>query len=363
MKWKQKKDKDPRVTVKDFSFKEWGLIFLVLVVINGNHMFVYQTLSNMEGISVQFLINALIIYLVVNALFLCFFIWFVRYRYQTKPVKKLSEAARNIAAGDFSVRLEIPARKDGRKDYIGVMFEDFNTMADELSSTETLKNDFIANVSHEIKTPLAIIQNYAAALQSDDLSSEERHEFTGTIQEAARKLSALVTNILRLNKLENQDILPAPVIYNLAEQIRCCALAFEDLWEEKGIFFDADLEEITVQYDESMMELVWNNLLSNAVKFTPLNGTIGLSLKMEDGLAVFRIADSGCGMDEITRRRIFDKFYQGDSSHSQEGNGLGLALAKKVLDLVGGTIRVDSEPGKGSLFTVCLGNISGNSAV
>ncbi len=358
MKKKDKPKKDPRITVKDLSVKDWGLIFLVLVIINGEHMFLYQKLIHTPGISVQFLINAMMGYVFLASIVLCVVTGFVRYKHYTKPVKRLSEAAREIAAGDFSVRIAVPARKDGRKDYIGVMFEDFNTMAEELSSIETLKDDFIANVSHEIKTPLAIIQNYAAALQKEDLSPEERHEFTVTIQDAARKLSILVTNILRLNKLENQDILPSPVPYNLAEQIRCCALAFEDVWEQKQISFEADLEEITVNYDESMMELVWNNLLSNAIKFTPPQGTISLELKMESGSAIFRINDSGCGMDTATRKHIFDKFFQADNSRSQEGNGLGMALVKKVLDLVGGTISVESEPGGGSEFIVRLQGVS-----
>jgi signal transduction histidine kinase len=209
-------------------------------------------------------------------------------------------------------------------------------------------------VSHEIKTPLSVIQGYAAALQNDTLTAEERRDYAKTITDATQRLSALVTNILKLNKLENQEIMPVSAPYDLSEQLRRCALAFEDLWERKNISFTADLEDLTVKYDESMLELVWNNLISNAVKFTGSGGLIAMSLKEADGLAVVTIRDNGCGMDAETQRHIFDKFYQGDSSHSREGNGLGLAMVKKVIEITGGEISVDSTPGQGTAFTVYL---------
>jgi signal transduction histidine kinase len=252
-----------------------------------------------------------------------------------------------------SVRIK-PLRKDGKKDFVEVMFDDFNTMAGELESIEILKNDFIANVSHEIKTPLSLIQNYASALQNDTLEPEERHEYIKTIITSSQKLSALVSNILKLNKLEHEEIVPAAVPFDVSEQIRRCALAFEDFWERKNINFDADLEEAVVCYDKSMLEIVWDNLISNAVKFTAPGGSISLSLKRLAGFAVIRISDSGCGMDEETQKHIFDKFYQGDRSHSQEGNGLGLALVKKVIDITGTKITVISKAGEGTTFAVRL---------
>jgi signal transduction histidine kinase len=244
------------------------------------------------------------------------------------------------------------------------MFDDFNIMAEELESIETLKSDFIANVSHEIKTPLSVIQGYAAALQNDTLPVDERREYAKTIMEASQKLSTLVSNILKLNKLENQEILPESQVYDLSEQLRRCALAFEEIWERKNIIFTADLDEITVPYIEDMMEIVWNNLLSNAIKFTGPGGRISLTLKVRDDFAQgmyaksmyakVTVQDSGCGMDEETQKHIFDKFYQGDTSHSQEGNGLGLALVKKVIEIQGGSITVESKINQGSAFTVSL---------
>jgi signal transduction histidine kinase len=240
------------------------------------------------------------------------------------------------------------------------MFDDFNTMAQELESIEMLKTGFIADVSHEIKTPLAVIQNYASALEGEKLGPEERREYIKTIIASSQKLSALVSNILKLNKLEHQEIAPAAVTFDLSEQIRRCALAFEDLWERKNIAFDADLEEAVVCCDESMLEMVWNNLIANAIKFTAPGGSIMLALKKAEGFAVVEIRDSGRGMDEETQKHIFDKFYQGDSSHSQEGNGLGLALVKKALDISGAEISVMSKIGEGAFFKVRLKTVALN---
>jgi signal transduction histidine kinase len=235
------------------------------------------------------------------------------------------------------------------------LIEDFNKMAEELGSTETLKTDFITNVSHEIKTPLSVIQSYAVAIQDDDLSAGERHEYGQTIVEASKKMTELVTNILKLNKLENQEILPAPEPYALDEQLRQCVLSYEELWDKKNItLVGDDINEVTVAQDKSLLELVWNNLISNAIKFTDEGGTIILTLKEENGDAVVSVKDTGCGMSEDIEAHIFDRFYQGDASHSAEGNGLGLALVKKVIALIGGEISVMSLPEKGTVFTVKL---------
>jgi signal transduction histidine kinase len=350
-----KKEKDSRINVSYISIKEYGLLFFVLSAFNGFHMTIYQMLfeRGMVKTNVQFVINILIAYVAITATLTMCLIGLVRYLSWNRPMRRLGEAARKIARGDFSTRIA-PLRKDGKKDYVEVMFDDFNIMAEELESIETLKSDFISNVSHEIKTPLAVIQGYAAALQNDALPVEERREYTKTIVEASQKLSALVSNILKMNKLENQEIIPEFQVYDLSEQLRRCAVTFEELWERKNVIFDADLDEVSVCYNEDMLELVWNNLLSNAIKFTGSSGHISLTLKIRDGFAVVSICDTGCGMDGETKKHIFDKFYQGDRSHAQEGNGLGLALVKKVIEMQGGSISVESVPGQGSTFTVFL---------
>ena len=234
------------------------------------------------------------------------------------------------------------------------MFDDFNKMVAELSSIETMKNDFIANVSHEIKTPLSVIHSYAAALRDNSLNEEERREYAQTINEAAGKLSTIVSNILKMNKLENQKIFPKAEAYCLSEQIRRCAASFADSWEQKNIGFEADLDEVNVCYDENMLEIVWNNLLSNAIKFTNPGGKITVSLKNKNGLAEVSVTDTGIGMDAETQKRAFEKFFQGDTSRAGEGNGLGLSIVRKTVELMDGTVSAAGEPGRGSTFTVCL---------
>ncbi|MCL1813064.1 MAG: HAMP domain-containing histidine kinase [Treponema sp.] len=352
-----KKSKDLRINAGYVSVKDFLLLFFAMAAFNGFHMWIYQEFleRGLMETNIQFAINMLIAYIMVTAALFLTGIAVIRHIFWNRPMRTISQAAKQIALGDFSVRIP-PLRRDGKKDFIEVMFDDFNTMAEELTTIETLKNDFIANVSHEIKTPLSVIQSYATALQKESLQAEERKEYSEIIIEATQRLTAMITNILKLNKLENQEIMPKTEPFDLSEQLRRCAVAFEDLWEQKNIEFEANLDEINVCYDNNMLEIVWNNLLSNAVKFTGSGGKITLSLKSADDLAVVSVTDTGIGIDRDTQTHIFDKFYQGDTSHAQEGNGLGLALVKKTVDLLGGTIAVDSKSGHGTTFTVCLKN-------
>lgn len=275
-------------------------------------------------------------------------------RYYQKPIEEFSEAAHKVASGDFSVYLA-PHHTSDKYTQLDVLFTDFNKMVEELGSIETLKTDFFSNVSHEIKTPLAVIQNNAELLRLEGLTEEERREYTETILHATKRLSNLITNMLKLNKLEKQTIKPVPQNYDLCAQLCECALQFEDMWEKKNVEFVVDIEERTIiQADEGLLELVWTNLLSNAIKFTPSGGTVTLSEVSEGEWVTVSVADTGCGMDEQTINRIFDKFYQGDTSHSTEGNGLGLALVKRILQLSDGSIKVTSNVGCGTVFTVTL---------
>ena len=268
-----------------------------------------------------------------------------------RPVKLITEATERIMQGDFSVRVA-PMHGAGMEGFnqIGMAI---NAMAAELAGTETLRTDFIANVSHELKTPLAVMGNYATMLQRPGITEEERCEYAKAISEAARKLAQLITNILKLNKLENQQIFPQPKEFDLGEQLCECLLVFEDAWEAKNLEIETDIEDdVRIKSDPELLSLVWNNLISNAVKFTPDGGTIGLSLKTEDGSVVVQVHDTGCGMKPEVGQHIFEKFYQGDTSHATQGNGLGLALVKRVVDILSGEIGVQSVYGTGSTFTV-----------
>ncbi len=271
-----------------------------------------------------------------------------------RPVKRIVSAAEKIMRGDFSVRIE-KRHAPGLEDHFDEIAECFNRMAEELSGTETLRTDFIANVSHELKTPLAVIGNYGAMLSDPELSYEKRVEYAKIISDTSRSLSSLITNILKLNKLENQQISPSMKSYDLSEQLCECLLAFEGAWEAKGLNIETDIDDgIFVVSDEQMQSLVWNNLFSNAIKFTDKGGTVSVSLRCEGSFAVVRITDTGCGISPEVGAHMFDKFYQGDTSHSGEGNGLGLALVRRAIDITGCDISVESKLGEGTVFTVKL---------
>ncbi|MCM1148674.1 MAG: HAMP domain-containing histidine kinase [Butyricicoccus sp.] len=269
-----------------------------------------------------------------------------------RSVKHISEAAKRIAQGDFSVRIR-PVSRFAADDNFNVIIDCFNTLAQELSGVETLRTDFISNVSHELKTPLSVIQNYGSMLQQPDLPEEKRMEYAKTITGSTRRLADLITNILKLNKLENQQIFPEKQTCNLGEQLCECLLNFEDTWEKKEIEISTDIEEeVFIESDPELLTLVWNNLFSNAMRFTEQGGTVSLRMKPVGKYAVVEVSDTGCGISPEVGGHIFEKFYQGDTPRAAQGNGLGLALVKRVVDIVGGDISVSSEVGKGSTFTV-----------
>ena len=272
-----------------------------------------------------------------------------------RPVKRITEATKRMMEGDFSVRVE-PMAKFGADDSFNEIIDCINKMAAELSGVETLRTDFIANVSHEMKTPLAVMQNYAALLRAPDVTEEQRLEYARAITDASRRLSDMMTNILKLSRLENQQIYPKVEIYDLGEQLCESLLQFENVWESRGIEIETELAEgIFVSADRELLSLVWNNLFSNAFKFTESGGKVFLSLSGDENSAVVRVKDTGCGMSAEVGAHIFEKFYQGDTSHATQGNGLGLALVKRVVDIMQGEIRVESAIGAGSTFTVTLG--------
>ena len=268
-----------------------------------------------------------------------------------RPTKTIIEATEKIMAGDFSVRIK-PMESSGMEGFNQIA-EATNQMAEELGSLETLRTDFIANVSHEMKTPLAVMQNYGTLLQADNLPDEKRIEYAKGVTDGSRRMAEMMTNILKLNRLENQQIYPKTTEFDLGEQLCECLLQFENVWEKAEIEIDTDIaEDVKVKADEELLSLVWNNLFSNAFKFTESGGTVSVSLSATEHHAVVKVKDTGCGMTAEVGAHIFEKFYQGDTSHSAQGNGLGLALVKRVVDIMQGEIGVESAVGVGTTFTV-----------
>ena len=347
-------EKDARVKKKIISWRYIILTYCSMLLLVGMQVGIIVFPGFM---SIHAVIQVAIVmgyWAVIAAIFTLITNWQIREGYD-KPMRKLSEATKKVAEGDFSIYVE-PMHTVDKHDYIDVIFLDFNKMVEELGSIETLKNDFIANVSHELKTPLSVIRSYASALKKEGLSSEDRNEYADTIISASDNLTALVTNILKLSRLENQEILPVQdEPYDLCRQLSHIALALEKSLEEKSIDFTAEMDDrLMLRADPGMLELVWYNLLSNAVKFTPPGGKITLTQTSDEESVTVSVSDTGCGMDAETVKHIFDKFYQGDKSHSGAGNGLGLALVKRVAELSGGIVTVHSSPGEGTTFTVRL---------
>lgn len=300
------------------------------------------------------LIAVLILILIVGlSLFCTLFDWVRRRITVNKPTKKILEATEKIAGGDFSTQLEI-THEYGKYNQYDLIMENINKMATELQKNEVLKVDFISNVSHEIKTPLAVIQNYATLIQDESLDSIKRKEYAKTLITASKRITDLITNILKLNKLENQEIQEKHEAFNLTDALSESVVEFESLIENKNIDLDCDFDDVTIVSSKSLLEIVWNNLISNAIKFTDNGGKVSITLKRIDTNVEISVSDSGCGMTSETGERIFEKFYQGDTSRSSAGNGLGLALVKKVIDILGGEISVFSELNKGSTFTILL---------
>ena len=271
-------------------------------------------------------------------------------RYFFNPIKKLRSAMDKVADGDFQVRLE----EESKSKEIMEIYTGFNLMAHELSTTEILQTDFVSNVSHEFKTPISAIEGYSTLLQGGDNLDEEQQIYVDKILLNTRRLSSLVGSILLLSKLENQQIPTHQVEYRLDEQIRQSVVALETAWEEKEIELDVELERISYLGNEPMMRHVWDNLIANAIKFSPRGGVVKLRLMRKEHGLIFAVEDQGAGLSREAQKHLFDKFYQGDTPHKHEGNGLGLALVKRILMIEKGKINAENLPEGGCRFTVTL---------
>lgn len=266
------------------------------------------------------------------------------------PIETICAATQEIAAGNFAVRLP----ELSRKDEVGQLSEHFNRMAAELQANEYMRKDFISNVSHEFTTPLAVIEGYAALLDSEALDETERRRYAGVIRRECERLSGLTQNILLLSKLENQSIHEQPTLFPLDEQLRQAIVFLEPKWAEKGLRFAPELRPVTCRGNADLLWLAWMNLLGNAIKFSQPGGMITVRLTAGGGEARVVIRDHGVGMDEATRCRACEQFFQGEHSHTHEGSGLGLALTKRIVELHQGSLALSSAPGRGTTASVRL---------
>ncbi|MGN0518592.1 MAG: ATP-binding protein [Acutalibacteraceae bacterium] len=301
--------------------------------------------NNITHIQIPILLELLVLSLFIGLLVTGFMSkWFF------DPIKKLRAAMEKVADGDFTVRLETKSSsKEIREIYSG-----FNLMTNELSNTEILQTDFVSNVSHEFKTPINAIEGYSMLLQDNENLSDEQIQYVDKIIFNTNRLSTLVGSILLLSKIENQSIPVNQTIYRLDEQIRQSIVALEPAWEKKDIEFDVEMDSVEYTGNENMMRHVWDNLIGNAIKFNPQCGLIRIRLTAQNNDVIFTIEDSGPGISDDAKKHIFDKFYQADSSHKEEGNGLGLALVKKILSISNGEITAENIDGGGCRFTVVL---------
>lgn len=266
------------------------------------------------------------------------------------PMRKLNAASKEVARGNFNITVS----DSSKLQEVQSTFRNFNAMVRELSSNATLSNDFVANVSHEFKTPLTAIEGYAMLMQEPELSEAERNEYLEKILVNTRRLTTLIGNILMLSKMESKSLSEQYQVFRLDEQIRQAVVALEPEWSAKNLSFDVALDEVSFNGCEGLLMHIWNNLLNNAIKFSENGQVIKISLLDQKECVVVSVTDHGCGMPKEVQERIFEKFYQGDSSHRSEGNGLGLALVKRIVELSDGVVEVLSRPGEGATFRVIL---------
>ena len=335
------------------SLKVTGLIyFAVISLMMCASLMIYEIFKFTLGdrVSIAFIVLSIIVTLSL----VCTFLDFLRRRFTIeKPIEDILYATERISEGDFSVRLEISESLREINEF-DLIRKNINLMAEQLSKSSVLKLDFTSNLSHEFKTPLTIISQYTKRLSDANISPEERMRCIDAVMSATARLSALVSNVLKLTRLDGETIKEEKSLISLEESIAESVIAFEEQIEAKKLDFSCEIEDIKLYSVRTYLEIIWNNLISNAIKFTPNAGKITVLAKRDGRHCRITVADNGIGMSREVGERIFDRFYQADASHSTEGTGLGLALVKRVVEILGGSITVESEPEHGARFTVVL---------
>ena len=340
--------------MKIFRSLNFALVIFVLLImisssiLSGILLFVLQNFNffiRLVPNKILFLIIGFITSVIIGT-----FLTFLVGKYLLKPLKELIIATGEVTKGNFDVKV----KELKNKHEIGELIKSFNTMTNELSSIEMFRKDFINNFSHEFRTPIVSIRGFARQLKNRSLMDEKRQEYIDIIIRESERLTNMSTNILLLTKLENQEIVTDKNLFSLDEQLRNCILLLQMMWENKDINFNIELDLVEYYSNEEMLSHVWLNLLGNAIKFSQNGGEITVKCYDEDSYIKVKISDKGIGMDDSTRNQVFEKFYQGDLTRTCEGNGLGLSLVKRTVDLCGGMIDVKSDLGKGTDIIVRL---------
>ena len=341
-----KKNEDKRL----FFSLRFRLVLLVAIELVGSVLLAVWLSEILNRYLPDDLEIPLLLYLVVVSLFVGVLVTIFLSRLFFSPIKRLRQAMSRVAEGDFDTKLY--TKSNSRE--IQEIYAGFNLMTDELRSMEVLQTDFVSNVSHEFKTPIGAIEGYSMLLQDCENLTPQQRGYVEKIIFNTQRLSSLTGSILLLSKLENQQIPTGQSSFSLDEQIRQTIVALEPVWASKNIEFDVDMAAVQYFGNEPLMRHVWSNLISNAVKFSAAGGEIHIGLSQQEGRIAFCVRDFGPGIPEEAMKHIFSRFYQADSSHKQEGNGLGLALVDKILKLENGSIKAENCPDGGCKFTVIL---------
>lgn len=347
-------ERDERFRTLSLNLALTGVIFLFVIALLAVIALASVALMRLGVLHEEFYLHPLPVLVVVllGSAALAALVAGATYVSIVRPLRRMATYMHRLAEGSFEVRMPPKGRFEIRE--VGEFARSFNHAAEELAGTETMRAGFVSDFSHEFRTPISSIAGFAQLLREDGVTDEERGEYLGIIADEARRLSRLSERILLLSRVEAASILPDAADVNLAEQVRRCLALVQARADEKGIELSASLDECRVRGNADYLSQLWLNLLDNAIKFTPAGGRVDVSLYAGDAEAVAWISDSGPGMDERTREHLFDRFYKGDSSHASEGNGLGLALAKRIVELHGGSISVATGPTSGTTFEVRL---------
>lgn len=331
------------------------LIFSILLVSTGLSalvLYVFAISGIFSNMGETFSVAVIFLYMTLNSVVLGAVFSLIFSKRPLKPINELIYQIRRLAKGDFKTRLKFKGPIAKHPAFIEAS-DSFNKLAEELENTELLRSDFINNFSHEFKTPIVSIAGFAKLVNKGNLTEEQRSQYLKAIEEESLRLATMATNVLKLTKVENQNILTDLSCYNLSEQLRSCVLLLENKWTEKNLNLQLDFDEYMIEANEEFLREVWINLIDNAVKFANEGGEVSVDVKEAEGIISVSVSNTGSSIGEEEKKKIFNKFYQSDESHSSAGNGIGLAIVKHVVELHRGEISVESDSGV-VCFTVKL---------